>query len=268
MRFCKGFRTAGVTALVVIAAAASPAAVAAPCGGFTDVDDTNPAYTAFCANVQWVKNRNITLGCTSATLYCPTQSVTRIQMAAFMNRVGDALTPTDLGPIASDSNNVPVDLTVPANQIRCAMPADIPAANYPRRAEFNNKVNLYNPTARVDILAEVVFSNDGGVSWIAVPDSKTYQTVNGGLSPPDDVSTYQLGFYNLAVGTTYRFAARVRRNPDLPMGVSPGTGNPAIYCINRVSVVSRNSPTAPFDLGYDPSPQERTGRAALPPPGE
>lgn len=58
-------------------------ALAAPCAGFTDVDDADP----FCTSVAWMKNRGITLGCT-ATLYCPGDFVTRLQMAAFMYRLG------------------------------------------------------------------------------------------------------------------------------------------------------------------------------------
>ena len=75
--------------LFLLTFAISPVVAAAPCAGFTDVDDTS----AFCANVEWVKNRAITLGCTSATSYCPSDPVTRLQMAAFMNRLGTALEP-------------------------------------------------------------------------------------------------------------------------------------------------------------------------------
>src|SRR5688572_16752382 len=60
---------------------------AAPCGGFTDVDDANPATAPFCASVTWMKNRGITLGLTP-TLYDPNSPVTRLQMAAFMYRLG------------------------------------------------------------------------------------------------------------------------------------------------------------------------------------
>ena len=67
----------------------SSTAQAAPCAGFTDVDDTSP----FCGNVTWLKNRGITLGCTSTTLFCPSDFVSRLQMAAFMNRLGDSLFP-------------------------------------------------------------------------------------------------------------------------------------------------------------------------------
>ena len=56
--------------MILIAAAASlPAAtaLAQTCAPFTDVAADDP----FCANVQWMFNRGITLGCT-ATTYCPT----------------------------------------------------------------------------------------------------------------------------------------------------------------------------------------------------
>lgn len=62
---------------------------AAPCAGFDDIDDSS----AFCANVAWMKNRGITFGC-AANLYCPNESVTRIQMAAFISRLQSLLPPT------------------------------------------------------------------------------------------------------------------------------------------------------------------------------
>lgn len=68
-------------------------AAAAPCAGFNDVDDTS----SFCPNVTWLKNRAITFGC-AANLYCPNDPVTRLQMAAFMNRLGDALFPLGCAP--------------------------------------------------------------------------------------------------------------------------------------------------------------------------
>ncbi len=66
-------------------------AAAAPCAGFTDVDSTNP----FCVNVGWMKSRAITLGCTS-TLSCPNDAVSRLAMAAFLNRLGDVLLPPNV----------------------------------------------------------------------------------------------------------------------------------------------------------------------------
>jgi len=63
---------------------AAPAATAQNCTPFTDVLASDP----FCANIQWMFNRGITLGC-AANQYCPAQFVRRDQMAAFMNRLGD-----------------------------------------------------------------------------------------------------------------------------------------------------------------------------------
>jgi len=77
--------------LVIHDATAQPV----PCAGFADVDPIDPAIAPFCANVEWIKNRGITLGCNaSGTLYCPSHNVTRLQMAAFMNRLGEALFPS------------------------------------------------------------------------------------------------------------------------------------------------------------------------------
>ena len=71
------------------------AASAAPCAGFTDVDDTSP----FCGNVTFLRNRGVTLGCnTAGTLYCPGDPVSRLAMAAFMNRLADALFPLSCAP--------------------------------------------------------------------------------------------------------------------------------------------------------------------------
>ena len=71
-------------------------AVAAPCAGFTDVNDTDP----FCPNVAWIKSRGITLGCT-ARLYCPDIAVSRLAMAAFLNRLGDVVLPPNVIWVAS-----------------------------------------------------------------------------------------------------------------------------------------------------------------------
>ena len=62
----------------------SLSALAVPCSGFDDVDPLSP----FCADVTWMKNRGITLGC-AANQYCPNDVVTRLQMAAFMHRLGN-----------------------------------------------------------------------------------------------------------------------------------------------------------------------------------
>src|SRR5688572_9357503 len=86
-------RKAAVAALLLSLALVTSSAHAAPCGGFTDVDSA-AVSPEFCQSVDWMKNRGITLGCTSTTLYCPDNSVTRLQMAAFMRRLAFSLAPT------------------------------------------------------------------------------------------------------------------------------------------------------------------------------
>jgi hypothetical protein len=78
-------------ALIAIVMSLALPAVAAPCAGFTDVTDTDP----FCPNVAWMKSRGITTGCTG-TLYCPGQAVSRLAMAAFINRLGDVVLPPNV----------------------------------------------------------------------------------------------------------------------------------------------------------------------------
>ncbi len=56
---------------------------------FSDVSNSD----VFCSEVLWLRNANVTLGCGAGTTYCPTQSVTRAQMALFMKRLATALTP-------------------------------------------------------------------------------------------------------------------------------------------------------------------------------
>src|SRR5687768_7684975 len=84
-------RRVASSAIAVVVFVFASAAAAAPCAGFTDVDDADP----FCTHVAWVKNRNVTAGCT-ATLYCPHDAATRLQMAAFLRRLGDLLLPPNV----------------------------------------------------------------------------------------------------------------------------------------------------------------------------
>lgn len=73
-----------IVVLLLTSALAFSPVHAQPCGPFIDVS----AQDSFCDNVQWIYNRGITLGCTSDQ-YCPSQFVSRVQMAIFMNRLGN-----------------------------------------------------------------------------------------------------------------------------------------------------------------------------------
>lgn len=78
-------------ALVAVALAFTTVPVmAVPCAGFVDVEHAS----SFCPNVEWLRNRSITLGCADTQHYCPNDYATRLSMAAFMNRLGNYLPPT------------------------------------------------------------------------------------------------------------------------------------------------------------------------------
>jgi len=77
------------TVLVVMLAALVGALVAVPIAvyashQFTDVPNTNP----FHADIDWLADAGVTKGC-STTAYCPSDNVSREQMAAFMHRLAE-----------------------------------------------------------------------------------------------------------------------------------------------------------------------------------
>ena len=84
--------------------------IAAPCAGFDDVDSAD----AFCENVTWMKNRAITLGC-DTSLYCPQAPVTRLQMAAFIARLGLLVERTTIHR-GGDATSEPLRFGTTANQ--------------------------------------------------------------------------------------------------------------------------------------------------------
>ena len=243
---------------VLALAAASPAALAAPCAGFTDVDDSS----GFCPNVEWVKNRSITLGCTSATLYCPSDNVTRLTMAAFLNRLGTALTPAfirkrqtglELGALNYSSTQTVCDTGPIAPSI-----VGFDVNGYPRTAIVTGLLNVYTPDGPFDLQAQLVFSTNGGASWQSAPQGdgfaygSLYQTSPGSgvlFAPPFDISLRPFTFFDLNVGFSYRFALQGLRKA--------GTGSIATtYCEVHVQIVNRNGTASPLDPA-DASPPGR-----------
>jgi hypothetical protein len=140
--------------------------LAAPCAGFPDVDDTNPAMAAFCSDVTWIKNRGVTLGCLGGTAYCPNDGVSRLQMAAFMRRLGVALTPSiqfSYGPVFAPA----------ATGAYGCITADIPAVPFPRTGAvmITGEIGL---TAPGPLLADPVVSFDGGATWAFINTNNSH----------------------------------------------------------------------------------------------
>jgi len=219
---------AALAALVISTGALlAPLAHAAPCAGFTDVDSSS----GFCPNVEWIKNRSITLGCTSATLYCPDAVVSRIAMAAFMNRLGTALTPVHIrveSPLAG-----PLDPDL--GPVVCAT-ADFEAASFPRSAYVDVTFNG-NGTSDIGVAADIVVSTDGGATWSAVN-----ATVNRGSIPANQWGALSdIAFAELDVGQTVRWGVRITR------GGAAGSGDVQFArCQLRALIYSRTGAASPL----------------------
>ncbi|HEX4884526.1 MAG TPA: hypothetical protein VFX05_10340 [Casimicrobiaceae bacterium] len=140
----------GVLVFIAALSAAPLPALALPCAGFVDIADTD----AFCGSVTWMKNRNVTAGCT-ATTYCGADVVSRLQMAAFMFRVANVVTPT----------------------VVCQT-ADLPAVSYDRLAIANADFS-FALTGQQNVVVRVASSVDGGSSWQPVTNQPSSPIVSG-----------------------------------------------------------------------------------------
>jgi hypothetical protein len=142
-------RTIGATTDV----GATEYAYSVQCDGFADVAGNSP----FCASVSWMKNRAVTLGCGGAN-YCPDNNVSRLSMAAFMKRLGDALSGTSILRVVSTGA-----LDFATAPVVCQTDP-IAAATAPRRAVLDV---IFAGLAGADNLARVqlMVSEDGGTTW-------------------------------------------------------------------------------------------------------
>ena len=160
------------------------------CNTFTDVD----SGSVFCPNVEWLKNRGVTLGCTSATLYCPTDSVVRLSMAAFMNRLGTALTGAVQATEAS-----PGAVSVGAGTVVCQTPGFV-ASGFARRAQVD-AVFMGTAAAQTQFGADLVASFDGGATWSPLSATASRSTIPAGRW----ANLRAVGSQDVAVGQTARF---------------------------------------------------------------
>jgi hypothetical protein len=207
----------------MMALAAIDGVAAPPCAGFNDVD----ALSSVCPNVEWIRNRGVTLGC-AAGLYCPNQSVRRDSMAAFLNRLGEALTPhqllVDTSPGAADLDN---------NTVVCQT-ANLAVTGFPRRAYLDLAFAGIAPAA-VDLAANLVVSTNSGASWTQV----TTLANRGSIPANGWGSLANLGTQDLTVGQSVRFGVRLNR-------VSGSADLSDSRCNLRVLVISRDGASSPF----------------------
>lgn len=218
-----------IRAALAIAAVIGPtAAHAAACADFTDVDDT-VVGALFCQNVEWIKNRGVTAGCSSATLYCPGDPVSRLAMAAFMNRLGNALTPVRLAIETTGA----IDLD--ASPVVCQT-ADFTAVNFPRTAYADASLSG-SASSDATFAADLAISIDAGATWTNLNTNPNRGSAPaGGWGNASDVGTR-----DLAVGQVARFGLRMTRG-----GVAGSAGLTDSRCQMRVLIYSRTGSTSPF----------------------
>lgn len=185
----------------VLLPAAAP--VHAQCAGFSDVP-----LGGFCNNVTWMKNRQVTLGCEDGTVYCPNQSVTRLQMALFMNRVGNTMTPNVV--TIHDSGGA-LDISTAAPVYVCEG-AVIPAVPY-TRTMLGQVTLTYTIAAPQDVQVGITQSVNGA----AYPfPPTTFSKTDAGLHQHHFINRV----YTMAANQTYRFALFVARvgSAAVPIG--------------------------------------------------
>ena len=218
--------------LLLLAAAPLPAFGQA-CGGFTDV----PPAAFYCNNVEWMRNRNVTLGCT-LTEYCPNGFVLRSQMAAFMNRLGTVLTPTILRV-----TDAAFDGTYDPQAVGCVSSPVPPPSNppsmpgsHPRQASFVASLWNHNASGTKLVEARFVVSTDGGTTWN--PTSGDFQFKHSIAAGQDLTLALNGGPFELDTTSTYQFA------------VQATTNNPGVTvlgdCQMTVRIENRNGTSSPF----------------------
>lgn len=197
-----------------------------PCGGYTDVDPTS----LFCQNVEWLKDRKITLGCMPGQ-YCPLDSSSRQQMAAFMNRLGTSVTNVVLSVQAQPGA---LDLDVPT--IVCST-ADFAVVDFPRMATVDGVVSVQG-AGSASFITEAVASFDAGTTWALLSNTNAA----GSATPGHWGNVRTTGVRDLDVGQTVRFGLRVSRG-----GFAGASDLAASQCNVRAVIGNRVTNYSPFD---------------------
>lgn len=210
--------------VALVFVAASGLAHAQPCAGFSDVDVSNQ----FCPNVEWLKNRAVALGCT-ATEYCPANAASRLAMAAFMNRLGTALTPV---PVVASSLATET-LDIDASPVVCVT-SGFPVTGFPRRAYVDASVAA-TAAGNLDFGVSIVASTNGGTSWSPLNESMRSAVLTARWGHASAIA-----YTDLDVGQTVTFGVRLSRADSGVTDVIDAR------CSVRATVASRDGATSPY----------------------
>ena len=172
------------------------------CVGFGDLAGESP----FCPSVSWLKNRQITAGC-GTNLYCPDDVVTRLQMAAFLQRMGDKLAPT----LMSNSGSAAGGITIAGEGVVLAPLSPGDPVPYARRVHVSYVCSL-TVTGAVTVGLDVPISTDGGVTWTLSTGVKanTFTMFGNASAPGQQIVLAVHGQRIVPANTTEHVGAKVR----------------------------------------------------------
>jgi hypothetical protein len=218
-----------LAAMAIVLCGTANTARAQQCDIFTDV---LASQADVCKAVQWLKNRGITTGCT-ATTYCPLNSVTRAQMALFMNRLGNAITPrlVSLQQGTGAGSNIAAGQNLPVCQ---TLASDLPAVNYPQQVRARGTVSGVLTGSAVGL--SLLLSLNG-----AAPTSMVSQEML--ITPSgDEVLHWSSNVVPVAPGNSISVAIAIF-NRGAGMLNLAANGR----CAIEVEAYNRNPTSAPFD---------------------
>lgn len=211
------------------------------CYGFADVQPAD----SFCNAAEWLANRGVTLGC-GAGQYCPGQNVTRAQMALFMQRLGNALTPTIVVGTGSSLGG-----TFSTPSYLCHMVHTVGAS--PQVASLQASVWSWNASALKQLDVWFHVSTNQGATWTNAGDFYTPLAA----VPGQVVGVVERARVALQPGRTYRFAVRVLNGAGYMPGSSAAVA--VTDCEARALIFNRTTDEAPFDALATPPSQGNHG---------
>lgn len=226
---------------MVVAACALGAggAWAQQCAGFNDT-----ANDVFCPAVEWAQNRVIVTGC-GAALFCPTAPVSRLAMAQFMRRLGQALTPE----VHVDHVGLINPTTIPGEPpapvlILCEMGGNSTVVAYPRKALLNASVSGLADGNPVAWRAFWLYSTDGGTTFQTIMDGGNPVTSPRASSAANQWSGLGLAYaLDLPANTPLQVRVGVRRD-NILLGTTGNFAN--VRCQMNVSIIHANGTSPPL----------------------
>lgn len=212
------------------------------CTGAAPFTDVLPS-DFFCQNTEWLKNRGVTFGCGDGTTFCPATLVNRGTMAAFMKRLGTALTPEILYNQVAPTGPFPLPGEAPqAPRMHC-FTADSTVAAYPRQVLVSAAFSGLADSNDVSWRAFALVSTDAGATWAQLNPGVTV-ALRAGSGPGGWSTASVLERADLAPNLAYRFVIGMRRDNIDAGTIGDFTDG---RCHIAATIYNRNGTSSPFD---------------------